>query len=153
MPSQPSPKTQCATGSYTSSDQASMKTQNGPNFARSAKAPVISAGVMMANMHWKIMNDSSGMPGPVRECPGAADVLQAKVVQIADDAALVRPERQRVADDHPLHADEPHHDEALHDGAEHVLAADKPRVEEAESRRHEQTRAPRLPAPTRCCRC
>ena len=28
---------------------------------RSAKAPVISAGVMTANMHWKIMKASCGM--------------------------------------------------------------------------------------------
>lgn len=28
---------------------------------RSAKAPVISAGVITANMHWKIMNTTCGM--------------------------------------------------------------------------------------------
>ena len=32
-----------------------MKTQKAQNFMRSANAPVISAGVMTANMHWKIM--------------------------------------------------------------------------------------------------
>ena len=46
-----------------------MKMQNGTNFARSAKAPVISAGVMMANMSWNTMNSSCGMPGPACESP------------------------------------------------------------------------------------
>ena len=31
------------------------------NFIRSAKAPVISAGVMMAKVIWNIMNTDSGM--------------------------------------------------------------------------------------------
>ena len=34
------------------------------NFMRSANAPVIRAGVMMANMAWKIMNAWSGMFSP-----------------------------------------------------------------------------------------
>ncbi len=33
-----------------------MNTTMALNFMRSAKAPVISAGVMMANINWKIMN-------------------------------------------------------------------------------------------------
>ncbi len=32
-----------------------MNTHSAPNFIRSANAPVTSAGVMMANMAWKIM--------------------------------------------------------------------------------------------------
>ena len=36
------------------------------NFMRSAKAPVISAGVMIAKVIWKVMNTDSGMV-PLRE--------------------------------------------------------------------------------------
>src|SRR3972149_8938607 len=69
--SQPSAEnTQCATGSYTRNDQASMNTRKVLNLARSAKAPVISAGVMMANIAWKIMNASWGTP--VAEVYGSA---------------------------------------------------------------------------------
>ena len=39
-----------------------MKTRKVENLARSAKAPVMSAGVMMANMAWKIMKPSWGTP-------------------------------------------------------------------------------------------
>ena len=38
-----------------------MKTRNVENFIRSAKAPVISAGVMTANIIWKSMNAVCGM--------------------------------------------------------------------------------------------
>ena len=51
---------------------------------------------------------------------------------------LVRPERQRVADDHPLDADERDDDEALHDRRQDVLLAGEPAVEEAQPRRHEE---------------
>ena len=64
-------------------------------------------------------------------------VLEAEPGEIADDAALAGAEGQGVADDHPLDAHQPDDDEALHDGAEHVLAAREARVEEAEARRHE----------------
>ncbi len=36
-------------------DQRTVKTRKAENFIRSAKAPMIKAGVMMANMAWKIM--------------------------------------------------------------------------------------------------
>jgi hypothetical protein len=48
----PTPHTQWATGSYTSVAHSREKTQNAENFIRSAKAPMISAGVMIANMPW-----------------------------------------------------------------------------------------------------
>ena len=35
--------------------QSRLKTRKPLNVIRSAKAPVISAGVITANMHWKIM--------------------------------------------------------------------------------------------------
>ena len=45
------------------SDHKAMKIRNGPNFARSANAPVISAGVMIANVIWKTMKSMCGMVG------------------------------------------------------------------------------------------
>ncbi|MCY1463365.1 hypothetical protein D9M71_812490 [compost metagenome] len=45
-----------------------MNTSIAENFIRSAKAPTISAGVMMAKVIWKVMNTASGnsAAGPVR---------------------------------------------------------------------------------------
>ncbi len=45
------------------SDHSAMKTSIDENLMRSANAPVISAGVMMANMSWNIMYTDSGMVG------------------------------------------------------------------------------------------
>jgi len=46
----PPAKTQWAMGAYTNSSQREMNVTYDPNFSRSADAPVISAGVMMANV-------------------------------------------------------------------------------------------------------
>jgi hypothetical protein len=51
----PSPHTQCASGSYTMVAQRTVKSRNAENFFRSANAPVMSAGVMIANIIWKSM--------------------------------------------------------------------------------------------------
>jgi hypothetical protein len=46
---------------------------------------------------------------------------------------------QRVADDDPLHGDDSHHDEVLHQHAENVFRADQPAVEQEHARNgHEQ---------------
>ncbi len=50
LSSPPTPHTMCAMGQYTKSDQRERKTAMLLNFMRSANAPVMSAGVMMANM-------------------------------------------------------------------------------------------------------
>ena len=42
----------CAIGLYTQSAHSTMNTNMAENFMRSAKAPEISAGVMMANINW-----------------------------------------------------------------------------------------------------
>ena len=42
----------CASGAYTQSDHNVMNTTVPLNFMRSAVAPVISAGVMIANISW-----------------------------------------------------------------------------------------------------
>ena len=46
----PLPHTMCAMGLYTITAQSTMKTSMAENFIRSAKAPVINAGVMIANI-------------------------------------------------------------------------------------------------------
>src|SRR3954449_5603596 len=57
----PKLKTQWATGKYTSVTQKVTKTDQPRNLARSAIAPEISAGVMIANMSWNIENAAFGM--------------------------------------------------------------------------------------------
>ena len=60
--------TQCATGAYTTSAQSPRNQTHAENFMRSAIAPVISAGVMTANIIWNAENDSGGIgtaPKPV----------------------------------------------------------------------------------------
>src|SRR5438132_12065731 len=52
----PVPQTQCAIGSYTSVDQRSAKMTYALKLTRSANAPVMSAGVMTANIIWNAMN-------------------------------------------------------------------------------------------------
>ena len=73
---------------------------------RSAKAPVISAGVMMAKVIWNIMKTDSGMV--VRQVAyrrSAAMPLRKQLVEAADAAcSRRRREGQAVADDHPQHA-------------------------------------------------
>ena len=49
-PIQPPPQTQWASGSYTSVAHRIANARNALNFIRSATAPAISAGVMIANM-------------------------------------------------------------------------------------------------------
>jgi hypothetical protein len=44
----------CAIGEYTSSDHSAMNTSMAENFMRSANAPAISAGVMIAKVIWNI---------------------------------------------------------------------------------------------------
>ena len=70
-PRNPPPHTQCATGEYTRTDQSVSIINQPPNFIRSANAPVMRAGVMMANMSWKAMYTVAGMVGasPIGEAP------------------------------------------------------------------------------------
>src|SRR5438445_4955534 len=63
LPSQPPPQTQCATGSYTSVAQRSVNTTKALKRLRSANAPVMSAGVITANIIWKTMYASCGTVG------------------------------------------------------------------------------------------
>src|SRR6476659_151688 len=54
-------KTQCATGVYTMSAHSPTNHTHAENRMRSAMAPVMSAGVMMANIIWNAENDSGGI--------------------------------------------------------------------------------------------
>ena len=90
--------TQCAIGAYTTIDHSTMKMHMAENFMRSAKAPAISAGVMIANVIWNIMYTVSGMvvtvgfaePRPKGEADVAAlgnvgaDAVQHDARQVAD---------------------------------------------------------------------
>src|SRR6202008_362253 len=58
---QPPPQTMNASGQYTTTSQMLMKARKAENFMRSATAPRISAGVMMANIAWNMMNTYSGI--------------------------------------------------------------------------------------------
>jgi hypothetical protein len=52
--------TQCATGKYTTVPHRTRNTTQLQNFARSAIAPEIRAGVMIANISWNIAKASTG---------------------------------------------------------------------------------------------
>src|SRR5262245_53683397 len=54
-------QTMWAMGQYTASSQIVMNATHALNFMRSATAPRISAGVMIANIAWNMMNAYSGM--------------------------------------------------------------------------------------------
>ena len=68
----------------------------------------------------------------------AGHALEGQPVEAADEAEPgVRPEGEGVAPQDPGDAHESEDEEAVHDRAEHVLAADEAAVEEGEPRRHE----------------
>jgi hypothetical protein len=54
-------QTECATGKYTSSVQPTTNAIQPRNLARSAIAPEISAGVMIANISWNATKASVGV--------------------------------------------------------------------------------------------
>ena len=76
------------------------------NRMRSAIAPVISAGVITANIIWYAMNDSGGIgtaPKPGRRSCGAVEEREVEVADVLAGAA----EGERVHAHGPQHADEP----------------------------------------------
>ena len=63
--SQPSvAQTQCAMGEYTTRDQSTVKIRKLAKRFRSANAPLISAGVIAANMSWKPAKSTNGIVVP-----------------------------------------------------------------------------------------
>ena len=106
---------------------------------RSANAPMISAGRDDGEHHLedheRLVRDGGGVVrrwAPRRRPSGTT---QSRLPITRPD---VRAERQAVADEHPLHADQAHDHEALHQDREHVLPAHQPAVEERQPRRHQQ---------------
>ena len=67
-----------------------------------------------------------------------ADIGKPEFLEAADEATHIRAERHRVAENHPLHRNHRHDEEALHDGREHILAADHAAVEEPEAGGHDE---------------
>jgi len=59
------PHTMCASGKYTSSIQPTMNSMMAEYFMRSAMAPTISAGVMMANIIWYMENTLCETHAPI----------------------------------------------------------------------------------------
>src|ERR1051326_946663 len=57
----PLPHTICASGAYTTRNHSTMNNTVPLNFIRSAVAPVISAGVIIANISWYTMNVICGI--------------------------------------------------------------------------------------------
>ncbi|CAM5380808.1 hypothetical protein SFUMM280S_05556 [Streptomyces fumanus] len=57
----PAPHTQWATGKYTIVAHRAMNRAHAVNLTRSARAPLIRAGVMTANMSWKTRKTKTGM--------------------------------------------------------------------------------------------
>ena len=54
-------QTMCAIGAYTKVNQTPINQSMAENFIRSANAPTISTGVIMANVIWNVINTDSGM--------------------------------------------------------------------------------------------
>ena len=83
--------------------ETARTTSTPTNRIRSAIAPVISAGVMIANISWKARNASGGIvsANPVGDV--VADVVHPREVEVADDVARAR-EGERVDRDGPQHA-------------------------------------------------
>ena len=121
-----------------------MNHTHASNRMRSAIAPVISAGVITANVSWNATNASVGIDPVTR----VVHVLQADEVEVADPAPVAGvTEREGVTEEHPQDRDDPHREEVLHEHREHVLGPHHPAVEEGETRRHEQHERRRRRAP------
>ena len=124
-----------------------MKAIQTLNFMRSAIAPRISAGVMIANMPWNMMKTYSGMlrggEAKLAITESSVTPAQADLREVADEG-VAGAERQAVADDDPQHADDAGRQEALHEDVEDVLGAHQAAVEQREARAASSSgRAPR----------
>jgi len=83
--------------------------------------------------HVGLVRDGGCVVGVGRE----AHVVQPDPLQAADQMELVRSEREAIPPQDPLDADEAQNEKTVHDGRQHVLAANEPAIEEAEGRRHQ----------------
>ncbi len=66
-----------AIGAYTRTSHTEMNTAYAENFRRSAVAPVISAGVMIANVIWNAQNSTNGMVKKARKLSGCDSLSRA----------------------------------------------------------------------------
>ena len=111
---------------------------NAPNLMRSAMAPMMSAGVMMANMSWYIEKVLCGTLAAYVVFGAVPTPFTERHVEAADERAT-RCERDAVAERPPQHSDEPCDAHALGHDRQHVLAPDETAVEEREARQcHEK---------------
>ena len=107
------------------------------NRLRSAKAPVMSAGVIAANISWKVANRTNGIVLPsAGSRPTLAKPMKSRPpnrpAPVASGAKA-----SREADEDPDDAHEGEPEEAVHDRREDVLAADEAAVEERKPRQHD----------------
>ena len=91
QPAADCPRPSAPAGRRRSVAQSRLKITNALKRLRSAKAPVIRAGVITANIIWKAMKAWCGIVGGVVGIRVLADALQAEPVEAADEAALVGP--------------------------------------------------------------
>ena len=78
--------------------------------------------------HVGLLRNGGGVIGIGRR----ADAVQEQVAQVADERRAFA-ERQAVADHGPQHGDHRHQDEAVHHGAEHVLAPHQAAVKQRQA--------------------
>ena len=80
--------------------------------------------------HEELVRDGGRVVGVGRQ----PHPVQPGPAQPADDAPVVGPERQAVAERHPLQTDDRDEHQALHHDGQHVLAPHQPAVEEGQTR-------------------
>ena len=119
-----------------------MKATQTLNFMRSAMAPRISAGVMIANIAWNMMKTYSGMlRGGVAKFAVTESIVTpaSPTFDEVADPGVAAVEGEAVADQDPQDADDAGGDEALHQDVEDVLGAHQAAVEQRQTRqRHHQ---------------
>ena len=117
---------------------------------RSAKAPSINAGVMMANMHWNMTKTSSGMsPVVIRYVARSqrmnVDATQKRFVKTTHKErqrvaflGKARIERPTIAERNPQDADNAHNKQCLHDDAQYILSAHQSAIKKSDARNAHQ---------------
>ncbi len=131
-PARRRPRPSARPGRRRASTTARTKATYAQNFMRSAKAPEMSAGVMTANIIWKATKASvrDGAVHLARRAPCETDVSRAPPMS----AAVRGAERERVAEERPLHAHDRDRRERVHERRQHVLPAHHAAVEQRQRR-------------------
>ena len=94
-------------------------------------------GATMAASRLRCHEHEGGNRRPVAGVRVHADVQEARVPEVPQEAALVVPEHEGVADDDPHSGDDAERRDALHHDPEDVLPADEPAIEEREADGHQ----------------